>query len=276
MTLANSEVDLFDSRKLAVAFREIRAQISERQFEDLRELYDRRLGIPYTLDSNSRPQGSTIRTCQLVGSLLKRHIGDGPKYGMSWLIHGNENGTDTFTLRENVRAAFEMLGWFGNVKTGSSPVVIPETNSHKAPLNNVDIEIEVSETSYKAWVETRRGQQQFRESLLQHWRGCSVTGCSFHEVLIASHIVPWSEASDSERLDVFNGLLLTPNLDKLFDNYLISFNSHGEILISKSLSSKAKSDLGINPSLKLRRTDEKLLDYLQRHAKVFLEKEQTR
>jgi hypothetical protein len=268
MTLANSEVGLFDSKQLAVAFREIRAQISEKQFADLQELYDRRLGIPYVLDSNSRPQGSTIRTCQLVGSLLKRHIGDGPKYGMSWLIHGN--GTNTLTLRENVRAAFEMLGWFGKVNLG----IIP--NSQKLPTNNIDEEINVSETSYKAWVEARKGQQQFREKLLQHWRGCSVTGCSFQEILIASHIVPWSEATDIERLDVSNGLLLTPNLDRLFDNYFISFNSRGEMLISKTINSKAMHDLGINQSMKLWRTDAKLLFYLQKHEEVFWGKEQIR
>lgn len=131
-------------------------------------------------------------------------------------------------------------------------------------------------TTYEAWVATRRGQQQFRERLLQYWKVCSVTGCSFQEVLIASHIVPWSEASDSERLDVYNGLLLTPNLDKLFDNHFISFNSSGEILISKTIGSKAMHDLGINPSMKLRRTDEKLLSYLKKHENNFLEKEQVR
>jgi len=120
---------------------------------------------------------------------------------------------------------------------------------------------EFPNTTYEAWVETRRGQQQFRESLLQHWKGCSVTGCSFQEVLIASHIVPWSDASDRERRDKFNGLLLTPNLDRLFDNYFISFNSRGEILISKVISSKAKSDLGINPSMKLRKVDDRLLQF---------------
>lgn len=128
----------------------------------------------------------------------------------------------------------------------------------------------------KSEIEVRIGQQQFRENLLQYWRSCSVTGCSFQEALIASHIVPWATASDSERLDVSNGLLLTPNLDKLFDKYLISFNSRGEILISKSLSSKTKSDFGINPSMQLRRTDEKLLSYLKKHEKAFLEKEQER
>lgn len=135
---------------------------------------------------------------------------------------------------------------------------------------------ELSETSYKAWVETRRGQKIFREKLLLRWKGCSVTGCSFQDVLVASHIVPWAEASNSERLDVFNGLLLTPNLDKLFDNYFISFNSHGEILISKTIGSKAMHDLGISPTMKLRRTDEKLLSYLQKHEAMFLAKEQTR
>lgn len=135
---------------------------------------------------------------------------------------------------------------------------------------------DIPETSATREVEVRKGQQQFREKLLQYWEVCSVTGCSFHEVLIASHIVPWAEASDSERLDVFNGLLLTPNLDRLFDNYFISFNSSGDILISKTISSKAMHDLGINPSMKLRRTDAKLLSYLQKHEKEFLEKEQAR
>ncbi len=146
-----------------------------------------------------------------------------------------------------------------------------------SPVPQVDLPSATpAETTDRREVEVRIGQQQFREKLLQYWKSCSVTGCSFQEILIASHIVPWSEASDSERLDVFNGLLLTPNLDKLFDNYFISFNSCGEILISKAVSSKAMADLGINPSMKLRRTDEVLCSYLRKHERAFLEKEQAR
>lgn len=168
----------------------------------------------------------------------------------------------------------------------SSGVKIPEDVANairnirqwKAPTLSTQITIpdELSETSYKSWVEARRGQQKFRENLLQYWRSCSVTGCSFQEALIASHIVPWAESSDSERLDVYNGLLLTPNLDKLFDNHFISFNSFGEILISKTISSKAMHDLGLDASMSLRRTDERLFSYLQKHEKKFLEEEQTR
>jgi hypothetical protein len=180
----------------------------------------------------------------------------------------DERGHGQWILYDEVAQALEELGW-----------VTKEINDEQAPsyIPVPSDEAEVpSETSYKAWIETRIGQQKFREKLLQHWRGCSVTGCSLQEILIASHIVPWSVASNAERLDVSNGLLLTPNLDKLFDNYFISFNVRGEILISKIISSKAKSDLGINPSMKLRRIEDKLLQFLGRHEKEFLERESIR
>lgn len=132
---------------------------------------------------------------------------------------------------------------------------------------------EDSETTYKAWVEARIGQQRFRENLLQYWEGCSVTGCSFQEALLASHIVPWSKASNKERLDTYNGLLLTPNLDRLFDSYLISFNQSGEILISKSINSKTMLQLGITPAMKLRKVEARHNHFLRQHEIAFREKE---
>ncbi|NOU01189.1 MAG: hypothetical protein HOO95_06415 [Gallionella sp.] len=126
-----------------------------------------------------------------------------------------------------------------------------------------------SETTYKAWVDQRIGQQQFREQLIRHWGGCAVTGCPIQDVLIASHIVPWKIATPNERLDVYNGLLLTANLDKLFDAFLISFNSKGGILISKSIDAKALSLLGINANMKLRKIESGHLAYLQRHESKF-------
>ncbi len=135
---------------------------------------------------------------------------------------------------------------------------------------------EDSETSYKAWVEARIGQQRFREDLLQYWEGCSVTGCSFQEVLVASHIVPWSKSSNKERLDPYNGLLLTPNLDRLFDSYLISFNQSGEIIISESINSETMLQLAIAPAMKLRKVAAKHRHFLQQHENTFREKEQLR
>jgi hypothetical protein len=80
----------------------------------------------------------------------------------------------------------------------------------------------------------RVGQNKFREAMLDYWGGaCAVTGVAIPQVLRASHAKPWSEcASDAGRLDVFNGFLLSANLDALFDRYLISFDEQGELIIA--------------------------------------------
>ena len=51
-------------------------------------------------------------------------------------------------------------------------------------------------------------------------------------MLVASHIKPWSSSSNVERLDPFNGLILTPNLDRAFDRGFITFDEDGAILVS--------------------------------------------
>ena len=56
------------------------------------------------------------------------------------------------------------------------------------------------------------------------------------EVLRASHIKPWKDCNNGERLDGDNGLLLVANIDALFDRGLISFGADGSIIRSKSLS----------------------------------------
>lgn len=65
----------------------------------------------------------------------------------------------------------------------------------------------------------RIGQNLFREAPIDYWQGCcAVTGLDVLQLLRASHIKPWAVcASDEERLDVFNGLLLAPTLTRLFD-----------------------------------------------------------
>ena len=92
----------------------------------------------------------------------------------------------------------------------------------------------------------RIGQGSFRSALIGYWNGaCAVTGLDQLELLRASHIKPWRHASDSERLDPFNGLLLAPNLDAVFDRGLITFGSRGEIILSTLLSEENRGRLGI-------------------------------
>lgn len=102
-------------------------------------------------------------------------------------------------------------------------------------------------TEAERLVVQRVGQDLFRAALLDYWQGrCCMTGLAVPSLLRASHIKPWAKcASDNERLDVFNGLLLAPHLDALFDAGWISFSDQGGMLVSKQLSAAAFAQLGI-------------------------------
>jgi len=70
-------------------------------------------------------------------------------------------------------------------------------------------------------------------------------------LLRASHIKPWWASRDDERLDKFNGLLLSPNFDALFDKGFITFKRNGDIQISSFLSNSAREKLGCSHGLKV-------------------------
>lgn len=96
--------------------------------------------------------------------------------------------------------------------------------------------INAPSTTKVALIESRKGQGKYRDDLIKYWEGkCAVTGCALTDILIASHIKPWKIANNYERLDPANGLLLSPNYDKLFDKGYISFDKNGKILISSQL-----------------------------------------
>jgi hypothetical protein len=86
-------------------------------------------------------------------------------------------------------------------------------------------------------VRQRVGQDVFRAALMVYWEGrCVVTGIAEPALLRASHIVPWAKcASDAERLDVHNGLLLAAHWDAAFDAGLVSFDDAGAVLVRSSL-----------------------------------------
>jgi putative restriction endonuclease len=123
----------------------------------------------------------------------------------------------------------------------------------------------LQETTREAVIQSRIGQGQFRTSLVEYWHGCSVTGCQQINLLRASHIKPWRSSSNAERLDMYNGLLLLPNLDACFDAGLISFDNEGKIVISSRLDEDVLPYLGINSNLKLLRVEQKHRDFLSYH-----------
>jgi len=128
-----------------------------------------------------------------------------------------------------------------------------------------------NETERKGLVTSRVGQGYYRQQILQMWDNtCPVTGCNLSSILISSHIVPWSESTDVERLDVNNGILLSPNVDSLFDKHLISFEDSGRMLISNKISDFILSSLGIDKSVTIKTTEE-MKPYLGRHRRKFNE-----
>jgi len=126
-------------------------------------------------------------------------------------------------------------------------------------------------TEVERLVRLRVGQQAFRRAMLDYWGGaCAVTGIAMPAILRASHAKPWAECSrDSERLDVYNGFLLSANLDALFDAFLISFSDEGVLLVSPSIGHELRESLGLDRPLRLRWLAAGHLPYLQYHLARF-------
>lgn len=128
------------------------------------------------------------------------------------------------------------------------------------------------ETERQSLVLSRVGQGIFRAQLVSYWKGCAVTGANCIPLLKASHIKPWRDSSNKERLDVFNGLLLSPNLDAAFDTGYVTFDLQGKIVLSDAIAGTPAFQLHINAKLRI---NQKLLSqehhaYLEHHrSEVF-------
>lgn len=113
-----------------------------------------------------------------------------------------------------------------------SPTDVSMSNPSSAIGSDKLIDVE---TVKEIIIQGRIGQQIFRNNLLKmNDSRCQVTGIHLPALLKASHIKPWSESTDSERLDANNGLLLAAHVDTLFDQGLISFDDEGVILFATS------------------------------------------
>jgi putative restriction endonuclease len=98
-----------------------------------------------------------------------------------------------------------------------------------------------------------------------------MTVSATHEAIRASHIKPWRESNDEQRLDPSNGLPLVASLDALFDAGLVSFESSGRLIISSKLDLAERKILGITgkQSLKKKPTAETaayLADHRRKHG----------
>lgn len=163
----------------------------------------------------------------------------------------------------------EVYFWKPNKIGGSSRFkitnreVVSEDRKRKLKEPNV--------TERSGLVTSRVGQGYYRQQIIEKWEGkCPVTQSELLKVLISSHIVPWSECNDKERLDVENGILLSPNVDSLFDKHLISFSDNGQMIVSDKLSTEELKRLGIPMGVTIKVT-EGMKKYLKRHRERLLQ-----
>ena len=113
----------------------------------------------------------------------------------------------------------------------------PGQTSPAAPL---------AKTTVQQLIDARLGQGKFRADLLASFGSrCPVTGLAEPKLLRASHIRPWSESSNVDRLDPENGLLLAAGLDAAFDCGFVGFDIAGALLVKAGFPASGLVALGI-------------------------------
>lgn len=127
-------------------------------------------------------------------------------------------------------------------------------NDVEGDIDDIVSQADITETERRNLLKTRIGQGPFRQKLIAYWKGCAVSGYKDYKLLVASHIKPWRAASNTERLNHFNGLLLLPNIDRAFDSGLITFEKSGAIKLSPLL--EAPDKLGIRAEMRVSLTPE--------------------
>jgi putative restriction endonuclease len=132
-------------------------------------------------------------------------------------------------LEEAVAASEEALRNLFRAEEDSAVEVVPKEGIRvrKRPPSGL--------TEVTALAKLRRGQEYFREAVLNNFGGCcGITGLPVRDLLVASHILPWG-SYPAQRLNVRNGLCLSRLHDAAFECGLISFDGGFRLLLSEEL-----------------------------------------
>jgi len=125
----------------------------------------------------------------------------------------------------------------------------------------------VSDEEKNTLKKAREGQGKYRQLILEEFpAGCIITKINDERLLIASHIKPWIDSNDEEKIDRYNGLLLSPTFDRLFDQGFITFQNDGIVNTSPYISPLNWKKVGLqnNTKFELKR-NEKREEFLEYH-----------
>jgi len=192
--------------------------------------------IPFQKASSNNPD--IIRIAKIIGrsaNSVKMKIGNFGNFDPDLKKKGIVGLSNTSKLDKEVWDEFN----------GNWERLAFESEKYIAEYLNKDLtDIGRSETlkipeglSKEQLVKTRVNQSFFRNSVLSAYNStCCMTGIKIPQLLIASHIIPWSDADDkTEKVNPRNGLCLNSLHDKAFDRGLITVTADFKIKVSDRL-----------------------------------------
>ena len=136
-------------------------------------------------------------------------------------------------------------------------------------LHQIEADPAIPETQRLQLTKARVGQGLFRNRVMLLDPRCRVTRIRDPRLLIASHIKPWKDSSNEERLDGNNGITLSPHFDALFDAHLISFEDEGKMLFHPRLSVDVIDRWAISRETRVQEFSPAQAKYLDHHRAVF-------
>lgn len=147
---------------------------------------------------------------------------------------------------------------------------LPTSPEVKEPIDAL-VEASLPTTTFREQlIRARRGQGVFRANVLLQESECRVTHVDEPRHLKASHIKPWRDATDAERLDGANGLLLSPHIDHLFDGGYLTFSVNQELIVVPEVRDKLLGAWGIDAGQRVEAFTPDQQAYLDYHrANVF-------
>lgn len=139
-------------------------------------------------------------------------------------------------------------------------------------IRSIEADESIPETQKLQLAKARIGQGLFRTRVILLDSTCRVTGVSDARLLIAGHIKPWRESSNAERINGFNGIMLSPHVDALFDEQLISFEDDGRMHVHKSLPLDVLERWSIDPAKRVEGFRSEQSEFLAHHRQMFAAK----
>lgn len=213
------------------------------------------------------PGNKTIN--EAPATLTTTEFADRHNVDVAHLKLHKDGGKQYLHVRSEETALVLLQEWANRIDGAKNPLLQGTGEQVASDIHQIQADPALTETERQTLIDARVGQGKFRSGLMREFNNrCAVSGLDVIAALRASHIVPWSDATNEERLNPKNGLLLAANLDALFDRYLISFDDEGQLIASPALTEDQRVKLRLD-DCRVIELCEKRKAFLQQHMAEF-------